>query len=137
MIVEIKLTHAVPESGTNGRASGFYSVTLNGRRTLTIQGNAFGSCGINILFGWGQCYGDFSKEDVEDLLKALKEFKDTSSPSLQKWYAKRFLIQVTQYQVDYSHLLMEMLPQCQLLSSYTNHAHASDTQYVYMLDLGK
>lgn len=127
----------------NRRASGFYHVMFEDSEGkylghLIIQGNPFGSCGINLLAGWGRLWPTPPVECIPDLFEFLKNFADMTSHGVTTgvglYKAKRYLIQITRAQC-HDIFLKEILKHCILLSEYENHAHPSSTQYLYMLEL--
>lgn len=132
-LLTIEKMHTLQHAGH--RSGGIYHI--KGKHLwLTLLGNAFSSCGINLLFGLsGVRYTNISL--VDPLLEILKEFEDTT-PGLGLFKAKRFLIQPTHtdLQIPFVMALLER-PECEKLCEYNNLAHLSNKQYLYMLSFGK
>lgn len=129
-LFEITRVHTVENAGH--RRSGVYKITGK-QLSVFVQGNAFTSCGMNLLFGLGGL--QYASLDLlEPFLETLKKFKDDANGD--EWYAKRFLLQPNRRHLD-SPFPRALLEKCTKLCEYNNLAHTSDKQYVYMLSFEK
>lgn len=100
---------------------------------LTVQDNAFSSCGINLIFGLSGL--DYTPLHMLDpLMDVLRDFKD-DNPAYGGYKARRFLIQPNQRHLKGSKFVGALLerPECEKICEYDNLAHSSDKQYLYML----
>lgn len=124
----VKRVHTL--SGAGHRNGSIYHIKGD-RLHVTVQGNAFSSCGINLLFGLsGLQYTNLNL--LDPLLNMLKNFEDTT-PGLTGWKARRFLIQPTKQQVQDYPFISALMNNAVKIHEYNNLAHSSSKQLLYML----